>query len=199
MSKEARGDHKRRRILLTLVVLGIVGSLAGLGTFSAFSSTTSNSGNVFAAGTVLITDNDAGSALYNVSNAKPGTTSTSCIQVTYQGTLAADVHLYTASGIGALGQYVNLTIQPGTQASPSFSSCAGFSASGGPLYSGTLAAFATAHNNYGNGMTTYPAAQTQWNQNDAVVYQFTVTLQDNNAAQGLTTGSHAFTWEAQNQ
>ena len=48
-------------------------------------------------------------------------------------------------------------------------------------------------------MAAYPGAQTQWNQNDALVYRFTLTVQDNNAAGGLTTGSHSFIWEAQNQ
>ena len=41
--------------------------------------------------------------------------------------------------------------------------------------------------------------QTQWNQNDALVYRFTLTLQDNAAAQpAWTSGAHSFTWEAQN-
>jgi hypothetical protein len=35
--------------------------------------------------------------------------------------------------------------------------------------------------------------------NDAVVYQFTLTLQSANSASGADSGSHTFTWEAQNQ
>jgi hypothetical protein len=41
--------------------------------------------------------------------------------------------------------------------------------------------------------------QTAWNQNDVVVYRFTLTLQNNPAAAGTTSGLHSFTWEAQNQ
>src|SRR4051794_14461644 len=111
-------DHAKmarttRKILLSALVLALFGSIAGFGVFSAFSVTTVNSGNSFAAGTVTIGDNDAGSALYNVSNRKPGDTVTSCIRVTYSGTLASDVKLYTADPIGAIGPYVNLTIDPG--------------------------------------------------------------------------------------
>ena len=47
----------------------------------AFSATTTNSGNVFASGTVSISDNDSGAALYNVSGQTPTSTAvTSCIK-----------------------------------------------------------------------------------------------------------------------
>jgi hypothetical protein len=182
----------------------VLGGLAGLGVFGAFSSTTSNSNNSFASGTVVIGDNDANSALYNGSNAKPGTTTSGCIKVTYTGTLASDVHIYTTSTIGSLGQYIDLTITPGTQSgSPSFPSCTGFTADpGGALYSGTLANFATAKNSYANGVVDYPGTSaTSWATNDSVVYQFTATLQSGapDTVQGQSTGSHAFTWEARNQ
>src|SRR5690349_6958672 len=138
---------KTRKLMLSLLVVAVLGSVAAFGVFAAFSQTTVNSGNSFAAGTVTIGDNDAGSALYNVSNRKPGDTVTSCIRVTYSGTLASDVHLYTPDVIGAIGPYVNLTIDAGSQPAASFPSCTGFSPdAGGPLFNGTLAGFATAHN-----------------------------------------------------
>src|SRR5436309_10541559 len=102
-----------KKVLATLVVVGVVGVLAAFGTFSAFSSTTSNPGNEFKAGTVTLADNDTGTALYNNQAAKPGTTVTSCINVTYTGSLDADVRLYVPDTIGALGPYTNLTITPG--------------------------------------------------------------------------------------
>lgn len=194
------------KVVASLGVVGVVGALAGMGTFSAFSSTTANSGNSFAAGTVVIGDNDAGASLYSLSNAKPGDTATSCIKVTYTGTLDSDVRLYTASTIGTLGPYVNLTITPGTQASPSFPGCSGFSAdSGGAIYSGTLANFASTYGSYATGLVDYPGTvATKWANGDSVVYRFTVTLADDNNANGagsgaMNTGSHAFTWEARNQ
>jgi Camelysin metallo-endopeptidase len=193
---------KRDKLLLSFLLVGVLGGLAAFGIFAAFSSTTSNSGNTFDSGTVVIGDNDANSALYNVTNAKPGTSQSSCIKVTYTGSLAADVHLYTTSSVGSLGQYIDLTITPGTQAVSTFPSCTGFVPDlTGAIYTGTLANFASTKNSYANGVSTYPFGTTSWVNNSSDVYQFTVTLQSSapDAAQGQSTGSHAFTWEARNQ
>jgi predicted ribosomally synthesized peptide with SipW-like signal peptide len=194
---------RTRKTLVTLLVLGVVGTLAGVGTFSAFSSTTDNTGNTFAAGTVYIADNDAGSAMYNVTDQKPGDTTVKCIRLTYTGSLAATVKLYTGSSINALGDYVDFSIEKGSMpAGTTFPNCTGFS-SESTIYTGELDDFAAANNSYANGLSAFPGVQTQWNQNDTLVYRFTLTLQDNNSANGgagaLTTGAHAFTWEARNQ
>lgn len=190
------------KVLLTALCVGALGSLAAMGVFGAFSATTTNAGNTITAGTVSIADNDAGAAMYSISNAKPGESVSKCIKVTYTGSLDADVRIYTNSSIGALGQYVELTITPGSQTTPSFPSCTGFVAdSGGALYSGTLANFATTKNSYANGVVDYPGTGTKWATNESVVYQVTATLQSSapEAAQGATTGAHTFTWEARNQ
>lgn len=190
------------KVLLTALCVGALGSLAAMGVFGAFSSTTSNAGNTITAGTVALADNDAGAAMYSIANAKPGESVSKCIKVTYTGSLDADVHIYTTSSIGSLGQYVELTITPGTQTSPSFPSCTGFTPdAGGALYSGTLQNFGTTKNSYANGIVDYPGSGTKWATNESVVYQVTATLQSSapDAAQGLTTGAHTFTWEARNQ
>ena len=193
----------RTKILVTAGVLAIVGTVAGFATFSAFSSTTSNSGNSFAAGTVYISDNDSGSAMYSVSNQKPGDSVQKCIKVTYTGTLDASVKIY-ASAVGAVGQYITLLVETGT-GSPTFPGCTGFTADASPtLYSGTLKGFADTYTSYANGLADNPGTATKWVTNDAVVYRFTLTMQDNNSANGagsgaLSTGAHSFTWEAQNQ
>jgi predicted ribosomally synthesized peptide with SipW-like signal peptide len=196
MSKDQR--NRSRKVTLTLLVIGVVAAIVGAGTFSAFSSQTSNSGNSFAAGTVVISDNDAGSYMYSVSNRKPGDTVTQCITVTYSGSLPADVRLYTTSSINAFGQYVNLTVDKGTATGATFPGCGTFT-SEATVYSGTLSNFASTRNSYANGAGAYPGSQTQWNQNDTLVYRFTLTLQDDNNANGGASGSHSFTWEARNQ
>jgi hypothetical protein len=190
------------KVLLTALCVGALGSLAAMGVFGAFSSTTTNAGNTITAGTVAIADNDAGAAMYSLTNAKPGESVSKCIKVTYTGSLDADVHLYTTSTIGSLGQYVELTITPGTQATSTFPSCTGFTPdSGGALYTGTLQNFGTTKNSYANGVVDYPGSGTKWASGESVVYQVTATLQSSapDAAQGLTTGAHTFTWEARNQ
>ena len=199
---------KHRKILLTLLVLGATSALAGFGTFSAFTSTTSNSANSFAAGTVHLDDNDAGSFMYQVSNQSPGATIERCIKLTYTGSLAADVRLYTpTASVGSIADYVNLVVEKGTlTGNPAFPGCGAsgdFTAQGAPIYNGELDEFVAQKNSYATGIPAFPGAQTQWNQNDTLVYRFTLTLQDDNNANGgatpLTTGSHAFTWEARNQ
>lgn len=191
-----------RKALASLAVVGVMGAVGGWATWSAFSSTTSSSNNSFAAGTVQVADNSLGSFMYQVSNAKPGDSVTKCIKVTYSGTLDAAVKLYV-SPVGSVGQYVDMTITPGS-GSPTFPGCTGFTPdSGGSIYTGTLKSFADTYNSYANGFVDNPGTTaTKWVANDSVVYQITLTLQDNNNANGgaaaLTTGSHSFTWEARN-
>jgi hypothetical protein len=192
----------RTKILRTLVVLGVLACIAGAGVFSAFSSQTDNPGNVVTAGSVKLSDNDADSALYTLTAAKPGDSQQSCIKVTYSGSLNANVRIYTPSTIGELGPNVNLKIEPGTQATPSFPSCTEFTPdSGGALFDGTLASFGSERNNYANGIVDFPGATTKWATNDTVVYRVTATLSASapDSAQGKTTGTHIIRWEAQNQ
>jgi hypothetical protein len=190
------------KVLLTALCVGALGSLAAMGVFGAFSATTTNAGNNITAGNVAIADNDAGAAMYSITNAKPGESVSKCIKVTYTGSIDADVRIYTTSTIGSLGQYVDLTITPGTQATSTFPSCTGFTAdASGALYTGSLQNFGTTKNSYANGVADYPGSGTKWTANESVVYQVTATLQSSapDTAQGLTTGSHTFTWEARNQ
>jgi predicted ribosomally synthesized peptide with SipW-like signal peptide len=193
----------RRKILITIGLVALVTGVAGVGTFSAFSSTTSNSGNSFAAGTVHLTDNDSGLALYNVGVGAPGASVVKCIKLTYAGTLSADVKLYMTFSLGPLAGLVDLTVEKGTSSgAPVFPNCGTFS-SEATLYSGTLAGFASAHGSYANGLAAYPGSQSAWNETDTLVYRITLSLQDDNGANGgatpLSTGAHGFTWEARNQ
>lgn len=186
-----------RKVMLTLLVVGGVASLAGFGVFSAFSSTTTNPGNSFAAGSVNIADNDAGTALYNVTNKKPGDTATGCIKVTYTGSLPATVKLYRSAFAGGSGldTYLDVNVTRGTGTN---ADCGDFTAaaSGSSVYTGTLNAFNTS---FASGISlSNGAGAGAWGQNDAVTYKFTVSLQDNNSANGLTSGVHSFVWEAHN-
>lgn len=192
----AENDRQKRgrKLLLTLLIVGVVGSIAGIGTFSAFSSTTDNSNNAFAAGTVYIVDNDSGSAMFNVAAAKPATSYTSCIKVTYLGSLDASVKLYGAGFGGALAPYLTVKVEEGTGAA-GFGDCTNFTAS------------STLYNNVAMNSfpTTYAGASATggtWTTNKAVDYRFTITLADDDNANGgatpLAANNFSFTWEAQN-
>jgi hypothetical protein len=108
-----------------------------------------------------------------------------------------------SEGLGALANLIDLTVEKGMSAgSPVFPNCGTFS-SEATIYSGTLGGFATAHGSYANGLAAYPGSQSAWNSSNTLVYRFTLSLQDDNGANGgatpLTTGTHTFTWEARNQ
>jgi hypothetical protein len=192
-----------RKILLTLVVLGAFGAVSGAATFSAFSSQTSNSTNSFAAGTVQLTDNDLGAAMLSLSNAQPGATDTSCILVTYAGSLSSTVRLYGAVA-GALAPYVTLTVTRGDDPTPVFDDCNGFVADStdyvgvgaGVVYQGALSAFPAS---YTAGLVDpWAASPETWTTGETHTYRFDVSLADDNGAQGLSSTA-SFTWEGRNQ
>jgi predicted ribosomally synthesized peptide with SipW-like signal peptide len=190
---------RTKSLLRSLLAIGAAGALAAFGTFSAFSSSTENPGNQVNSGTVVLSDNDSDTALYDVDGAKAGDTVESCITVTYSGDLDADVKLYLPDAVGALAPYINMTVTPGTDASPSFGDCTGFAADGGPIFSDTLQVFRTAHNSWANGLVDNPGSTTKWAQGNAVTYRVQLTLQNDDAAQGKATGTHRLMWEARNQ
>jgi predicted ribosomally synthesized peptide with SipW-like signal peptide len=187
------------KVIRTILILAAVCLVGAIGAFSAFSSQTENAGNEITTGTVVLADNDAGASLYGISNAKPGSSETSCIRVVYTGTLDADLRIYTPSSIGALGPHVNLTIEPGTQSSPSFPECTGFNPDGsGAIHDGTLSGFPSS---YAGGVSDYPGSGSKWTDGDAVVYRITASVSGSApaSAQGATTGSHTIRWEARSQ
>lgn len=190
---------RTKSLLRSVLAIGAAGALAAFGTFSAFSSTTENPGNQIDTGTVALGDNDAGSALYDVSGAKAGDTVDRCITVTYSGDLGADVKLYLPDAVGALAQYVDLTVTPGSDPTPAFGDCAGFVADGAAIFSGTLQSFRSAHDSWANGLADNPGSDPAWTQGDSVTYRFQLTVQDDNNAQNLATGTHRLMWEARNQ
>ena len=192
---------KTRKVLATTLVLGLVAGLATIASFAAFSSTTSNGANDFDAGTVYITDNDGAQVMYDLTNQKPLASVEKCIKVTYSGTLDSAVKLY-GSAPGTFGDYVNLKIEEGSDNSDTFPDCTNFSATS-TIYNGELDDFASTHSSFSNGLATTDSDAGDWQTSDTRVYRFTVTLQDDNAANGqgsgaLGTNDHSFTWEAQN-
>ena len=181
-----------RRRLLILVAVGLVSAgVGGTATYAAFFSTTASTGDSFAAGTVYLTDNDSGAKMFTFTGKKPGDTASSCIAVTYGGTLTAAVHLY-ATVSGALPPFLNLTVTRGSGAA-GFGNCTGFTSTGtgdGTLYSGTLGAFPSS---YATGVVDPQS----WGTNAVHVYKFDVSFPYDPTAQALA-GSADFIWEARN-
>jgi predicted ribosomally synthesized peptide with SipW-like signal peptide len=192
-----------RKLLLTLLVLGGLAAVGGAATYSAFSSQTTNTSNSFTAGTVQLADNDVGAAMLSLMNGQPGASDTSCIHITYSGSLSSTVRLYGAVA-GALAPYLTLTVTRGDDPTPVFDDCTGFVADpadyigsgSGVIYQGALSAFPAT---YALGLVDPVAASPEtWTNPESHTYRFAVTLANDNAAQGQS-ATASFSWEARNQ
>src|SRR4026209_2191394 len=84
---DLRMSKRTRKMLLSLMVVGVIGSVAGWGVYAAFTATTTNTGNTITAGTVNIAQHAGSTTLYSASNQGPGASTVGCIRVTYTGSL----------------------------------------------------------------------------------------------------------------
>jgi predicted ribosomally synthesized peptide with SipW-like signal peptide len=193
------GD-KKRKLLLTLLIVGVLGSLAAFGTYSAFTATTSNDNNSFAAGTVKIEDAGGSvTALFNnVTNQGPGTNTQRCIRVLYSGSLASTVHMYLAAAV-TNGNKFDVTVDRGHGlTTPANRDCTGFVSDTnafGP------AGFNTFPITYGAGLAGKDT-DAAWAQNDTIDYRITLSPVDdatpNAHTSAVSTGTFSLTWEARN-
>ena len=196
---EPREDRRRSgraalgRFVVVVAAIGVVGLLVLTTSRAAFNDTTDNGPNSFTAGDVVLNDDDAGNVMFDLAGMKPGDTATKCINVTYTGSLPADVKLYGTVGGTGLATYLDTVIDIGTGAGGGTNfDCGGFKASAN-LHTATLDVFGTTNTDYATGLGGFDGATNP----TTMSYQFTVTLQDNNAAQGLD-ATATFTWEARN-
>ena len=193
---------RRNKLLASVLVVGVLGTVAAGGIFGVFSATTQNAGNEISTGTVALSDNDGGSAMFNISNAKPGESWTRCIKVTYAGTLPADVHMYLRDATGPLATYLSLTMKQGSQAAATFPSCTGFTPDAtngdGTAYEGPVQS--PVPGTFDNGLPVNPFGETSWAPGTVQVYQFRMLLDSAapDTVQGSSTGTMTVVWEARN-
>jgi hypothetical protein len=200
--EEARvaAEWQQWRLRSRAVVAGVLcavllaGGLVMQRTRAAFSGSTQNAGSSWASGTVVLGDDDSGSALFSATGLYPGDTGERCIRVTYTGSVAASVRFYAGTAAGALSPYVDLVVSEagaGTNNGSFGGGCTGFA--GTTLYSGTLDALNATASSYSTGLGTF----TPTGSGQSRVYRFAYTVNSSapNASQG---GSAAitFSWEA---
>jgi len=202
MTMHLAADAERRRshrILpaVVAVLLGLVVS-AGLiwhASYSAFSSQVSSPSNNWATGTVKLTGDNAGAALFSAANLKPGSTGTKCITVTSTGSLTSVVKLYTTHGVttNALAKGIDLTI---TQADGTLPTGGCSAVTGTQIFTGTLDSLEASNTSYSTGLAPWTA---NGGDSSSKTYQITYTVDGNisNDAQGGTAAVD-FVWEAQN-
>jgi hypothetical protein len=166
---------------------------------AAFSSTTRNSGNNWSTGTVALSDDDAGSARFQVANMLPGQTDTKCIKVTADVSVAGVVKGYALNAVGAasgLASHVMITVDDG--AGGSFATCQGFVSAGTVIPLMSLASLA-GFTNYANGVGAWAVSPGTQSRTYRITWTFDttgMTQSQLDALQGEQTGLD-FQWELQ--
>ena len=209
-SKSVSKEQRRRRALRAAApAAGLLaaGLLVWQGSYSAFSATTANTGDVWTAGTLTLTNNGGGAAYaatttatFNEVGLKPGSTNTKCITVKSVGTAAGALKFYEsalADSAPSLGAQIQVTIDAAPVGADVLANCAGFPAVGltnvatgialtalPVSYAGAVPSVAVAS---GTQLVAYRIAYT---------FVTTGTNPGDNALQGKTVTA-GFTWELQ--
>lgn len=201
----APGRNVRRLVTVAAgpVAVLLAGGMIWQGSYAAFSADTRNSGNSWSSGTVALTDDDAGSSRFSVTDLVPGQTDTKCIKVTATSTLPGTVKLYLLNPVtstAGLESHIKLTVTSGTGGT--FASCTGYTSTASLITAETLAAATSAYNSYATGAGAW--ATTGNPTVESKTYQLTWTFDTTGMTQeqldGLQ-GSHSgvdFEWEMQN-
>jgi len=193
------------KLLASALCVLVLGLLAGASTWSAFNAMSANPNNSFAAGTVALSDDDNGAAMFDtLVNVKPADSFSRCVVVTYDGSLPSSVRLHGTTGGTGLDPYLTLRVTRGAKSS-AFSGCSDFTAdsttyiSGKPIgvvYDGTLAGYP---DSTASALVDPVASSPEtWTANESHAYRFDVTVQNDVAAEGKT-ATQVFRWEAQNE
>ncbi|MCP3934559.1 MAG: hypothetical protein GY708_04210 [Actinomycetia bacterium] len=177
------------RLTSIAAALLLITALTASRSRAAFSDTSVNTGSSFSTGSVVITDDDTGTALFSATGMTPGSAVVECIVLTYSGSVTpADIKMYGTT-TGTLDTYLDTTIEIGTGGT--FGNCTGF-APASTVYSGTLANFSATYLNWASGLALFTAAANPTSQ----TLRVTVDVQNNPAAQSQTSTAD-FTFEAQ--
>ncbi len=133
-------------------------------------------------GTISLSDDDTGRALFDLSDMAPGRPVSRCIEVVYDGTILPVDLAMTSETNGPLGRFLDVVIEEG--AGGGFESCRAFTLDS-PLYRGTLAEFT------GSGWLDLGRIV---NTGTTRTFRITVELRDEQDALGLTATAD-FLWE----
>lgn len=200
-----RAPSNRTRRILSVGAAPVAVLLAGLmvwqGSQAAFTAETYNAGNNWQAGSVGLTDDDSGGAMFALSNVKPGDTGSKCIVVTAPAGLAGLVKTYVMNPVsGGLQNNITMVIEQGTGGT--FADC---TANGGFTATATeavqpLATLFVDHATYGTGTLPWTKGTGVETKTYKFTWAFDTTGLDEaqvNALEGTNVQVN-FEWELQN-
>jgi len=162
------------RILIPVATLLAAAALT-VGTGADFVSSSTNTANSYATGTLTQSNSKANAAIFSLGNLKPGDSVVGKVTITNTGTLASTFKL-TENATNGFVNKSNLTLRITTAAAPTTT-----------VWTGTFGALTTAG----------PLALGDFGAGEAREYIFTVTLAQSadNTEQGKS-ASASFTWDA---
>jgi len=86
-----------KKILASIIIIGLLGFALGWGTYSYFNDTETSSGNTFSAGTLNLKvdgNDDPLGAYFTVSNVKPGNSGSEDMELSNTGTIAGTAYIH---------------------------------------------------------------------------------------------------------
>jgi hypothetical protein len=185
-----------RKVLATVVVLAAVAAFLSFGVYADFSTTVSNSGSSLTTGTLSFNDSVT-SALFSLTDFKPGDFLTKCVRVTNTGSLPASVTAtpsFTGPGGGGndLSSALLVKVEEGSGLSGNTSSCTGFSSSSYVMGTNSSGVAPSA-------MTT--ATYSSWASGSEKDYRITVTMPSSVTSSSFqnATSNVSFSWSAAQQ
>ena len=131
-----RAPSSRTRRIVTLsaapVAVLLAGAMVWQGSSAAFTAETRNVGNSWETGSMAISDDDGGAAMFQIVNVTPGQSGEKCIAVTGTSSVPSTVKMYTGDmASDGLEPYVMVKVEQGTGGGFS-AGCGGFTAESTP-------------------------------------------------------------------
>jgi len=167
-------------------VVVVVGALLSLSAWALAATRPASPPATNAAGNTQLADDDAETALFELSGLTPGQAESRCITVSHDGAVPDGIRLIGGSGGGGLDAYLHLTVERGSGGR--FGDCTGFT--GVPVFDGSLGDFVSSHHDYDTGLVASTPVQS-----GSTTFRLQVALDDVAAAQGGTSTA-SFAWEA---
>ena len=193
---------RARRLLGFTVIPAALAATAlfvSASSYSVFNARTSNDGNAWETGAVLLANDGSltaasGTALFSA-DVSPGSTDTRCLTVTSTGTVPSAVRLSGSNltSTNGLSDWLTLRVRIGTATGTAGGACTGFSASSVLFPAAHLSTFPT-----GGYASALPAWSPTGSGSESRVFEFTTTM--DSGAPNTTQGGAAhvdFVWEAQ--
>ena len=163
------------KLILTIAIIGVLGSLAVTNAVAVIRP--ARAAMFDRSGPALV--QASGTEHFDMANAAPGETQTADTTITYEGEGLARPRVFaTVDGTG-LGRYLYVTILSGSGEGAAFSSA-------GPIFQGRMSELPTS---LASGIVDPEAI----GQGESRTYRITVTMMDENAAQGLEANA-TFSW-----